>query len=104
MEAPLHKNFYNNEDRRHFNSILQAVAKEFANISVLSLKKIWEPDNGNLFLQEGNRFTSQGLNTYWEAVDRTIQYAATTVIKKLMQKLQRLSDKYHWSSDKYHKN
>ena len=86
IEAPFHTNFNDNERRRMFNNVLQEVAKSFDKVAVLSMKKIWEPEDPNLYLAESSRFTAAGLITYWEAVDRTIQYADTTILRKIAAK------------------
>ena len=82
IEAPLHVEFRNNLERNDFNKSLQSVAKFHKSVSVLELKKIWDPDNRNFYVGESDRFTADGLLSYWEAVDRTVKYADTTIMKK----------------------
>ena len=83
IEAPIHDNFRNNYERTVFNRNLNSVVKLFDDISILKLKKIWEPTNSRLFIEENNRFTSEGLANYWAAVDYTMKFMDTLLIDKL---------------------
>ena len=115
IEAPLHVNFPNNEDRMAFNKALNASAQFHDNTHVLALKKIWDPEDGQLFNTDARRFTSNGYSQYWYAVNRTIKFADTILMKKLVKKGEqseydknfkstkfiRRSDKqdrFHWSN------
>ena len=101
ITAPTHDNFDNNLDRVKFNKALQEVGNLYPNVAVLELKKIWDPQDTTLFIKESNRFTATGIQTYWEAVDRTVKYADTTVVKKIHMKTQAkeaTNDKYRWKS------
>ena len=52
------------------------------NVSTLMLKKVWNPSDDTLFLKDHERFTSEGLKSYWEAVDRTVRYFDSVVLPK----------------------
>ena len=78
----------------------------------------------NLFVTESDCFTAQGYAAYWEAVDKTVKYCDTILIKKLQKqrsnpksarkqpghrhkthealRKQEHYDKYHWSEVPYH--
>ena len=99
IEAPLHSEFDNNRDREIFNAALKEVSLLHEDVAVLELKKIWTYDNRNLYLANSDRFTVQGLHTYWEAVDRTVKYADTTILKKAALKI--LGPKRGQGVDKY---
>ena len=86
IEAPLHDHFSNNYMRQKFNKCLNTTALMHEGITVLQLKKIWDPTNTNLFIAESNRYTSEGLNTYWAAVDATVRFMDTILLNKLLMK------------------
>ena len=86
IEAPLHEAFHNNEERGKFNSCLLEMGKLHQNVSVLKLKKIWDPLDKMLYTTDQRRFTSEGYNKYWEAVDKTVKYCDTILLKKISKK------------------
>ena len=89
IEAPYHKTFKNNQLREKFNSCVKNMASLQENISVLSLKKIWDPNDTSYFIADSHRFMTRGHRKYWEAVDRTVCYCDTTImVKKKMKSLQ----------------
>ena len=45
IEAPYHRHFINNERRMDFNKCLRSLAKLHINVSVLQLKKVWDPED-----------------------------------------------------------
>ena len=100
IEAQLHRNFANNNLQRKFNNCLHQMAKFHEHTAVLALKKVWDPQDTNLFIKESCRYTFEGLNKYWEAVDRMIKFCDTILVKKLCknQQSQGNSDKYHWKA------
>ena len=52
-------------------------------VSVLHLKKIWNPEDSKLFIEESNRFTALGFQTYWEAIDCTVKFCDTTILRRV---------------------
>ena len=69
IEAPIHDNFHNNDERKIFNEAVIHAAQLHENVSVLQLKKIWDQENTRLYISESRRFTSEGLAKYWMAID-----------------------------------
>ena len=69
--------------RSKFNRALNTAASFHDNTHVLELKKGWDMRDSSLFLKEESRYTSTGLTTYWEAVDKTVKYTDTILFKKL---------------------
>ena len=65
-----------------FNRCLDEVAKLHNNVHTLVLKEVWNPKDGSLFLQDSNRYTADGYKSYWEAVDRTVRYFDSVILKK----------------------
>ena len=114
IEPPLNDNFNNNESRRKFNRALNTVTALHQNTSVLQLKKVWSEHDLQLYLQKEDRYTSSGLHSYWEAVDKAIKYADTLLMKKKQRNAKmssatqavpinhecgncgRPNDRYHW--------
>ena len=72
-----------------FNNCRHEMAKLFEDISVLELKKIWDPTDTSYFIGDTDRLSATGFKKYWEAVDRSVQYCDTTVmVKKKIKYLQ----------------
>ena len=82
IQAPEHINFPDNSQRFKFNRSLSDAAKLHSNVTTLVLKKAWDPKDQDLFLSDSSRFTIRGYNTYWEAVDCTIRYFDSIMLKK----------------------
>ena len=80
IQSPFHDGFSNNTERFKFNKALEDITKSHSNVSALELKKIWDPRNSALV--KDNRFTAEGFKQYWEAVDRTIRYCDSIILKK----------------------
>ena len=51
------------------------------NCFTLELKKVWDPKDLSLYLSS-QRFTTDGYSAYWEAVDKTIRYFDSVILKK----------------------
>ena len=83
IQAPLHDKFANNGDRIIFNRCLEETIKLHGGVSCLALKKVWNPQNVNLFVESCNRFTNDGFHDYWEAVDHTVRFCDSILLKKL---------------------
>ena len=68
------------------------------------LKKVWDSKNLNFFLESSQRYTAEGLTAYWEAVDRTVRYYDSVLLKKQdKKKLQRSlessqKDRFQWQN------
>ena len=81
IQAPHHINFGNNVQREQYNKCLEEMCKLHSNTHTLALKKIWDPQDTALYLSSG-RFSSEGYKLYWEAVDKTVRYFDSIVLKK----------------------
>ena len=84
----LHDN-YNELDlqkRKKFTKCLEKVAHGDRNISSLRLlKQNWDQQDDSLITRD-HRFTTHGWNTFWSAVDQTIQYFDEKMIPNMMEK------------------
>ena len=104
---PLHSRIRSkeNELREQFVMALTNVASLHENTYVLELKKKWDPEDHNLYNRTECTFTAEGLIAYWNAVDKTVKYFNTLVLKKRERKKltatdktsSQKEDKYHWS-------
>ena len=72
-----HCNYTNNTERKKLGTCMENMSKFFDNNVSLRLVHKWEFSDTNLFLKEQQRFTSEGLNTFWTALDKTIEYFET---------------------------
>ena len=81
IQPPSHINFKNNSNHFKFSKALEDVVKLHTNVHTLQLKKVWDPNDPNLYLESG-RFTTEGFKAYWEAVDKTARYFDSVVLKK----------------------
>ena len=113
IQAPRHKSFSNNAERIKFNKCLDRMSSYHANTRSLQLKKIWDAEDSTLFVKESRRFTAKGLDAYWEAVDKTIKYCDTLLMKKMNNKKKNKgsagivsvkSDRFHWQKPNLAKN
>ena len=84
IEAPLHMNQSdtNKQFRRLFHLSAGAISQFHENTWFLRLKKGWDDEDRSLFLKNEQRFTATGLRKYWEAVNKTVKYADTILLKK----------------------
>ena len=103
ISAPLHDKFINNAERIKFNIAVEDVAKIHSNVTSLELKKIWNPKDGSLV--EHGKLTNNGLKSYWEAVDKTVRYCDSVILKKKFLKKLKVPnqvqvDKFRWHNPK----
>ena len=71
----LHRNYDNYGQRKIFNEVLEAVTKEHEKICwSLKLLQIWDENDCQLFLKREQRFTREGLNNLWYAIDKTFAF------------------------------
>ena len=84
IQLPMHDLFPDNGLRYKFNKSLEEIARLHNNVYTLALKKVWDSKDTSLFIREfdAGRFTSIRLKTYWEAVDRTVRYFGSVILKK----------------------
>ena len=111
IQAPLNCQFDNNRERELFNQSLTNASKFQENVSVLELKKIWDRENTRLYVGEARRYTSEGLSTYWAAIDCTVRFMDTILFQKIearatkkarMEKSHEEDPKrFKWESDSY---
>ena len=86
IEAPIHNNFPDNYRRERFNYSLNHMVQFQEDTTVLKFKKIWDSSNSRLYIRENERFTCEGLSAYWAAVDCTLRYLDTILLKKFENK------------------
>ena len=84
IQAPLHDGFANNDERVKFNKQMERMAKFHHNTVALQLKKVWKRNDSTLYVSEARRFTTCGYAVYWEAIDKTVKFCDTILIKKIL--------------------
>ena len=67
--SPLQK-----ELRMKFAEVLENIAQHHRNVWTLKLRQVWDENNNSLFSHSNNKFTNEGLHTFWTAFDRTVKY------------------------------
>ena len=82
IQVPSHHLFSNNNLHYKFNKALEEVAKLHSNMTTLMLKKVWDESNPDLYIPDHSCFSASGYTAYWEAVDRTVRYFDSVLLKK----------------------
>ena len=68
--------------RYKFNQSLEDVVRFHRNTTTLKLKNVWDPKTKDLFAPQNGRFTSFRFTVSWKAVDKTVQYFDSILLKK----------------------
>ena len=107
MAPQLHKYFgdFNNEQRFMQSDSLHEIVKTMQDMSMLKLVKAWDKEESHFFIRDAYRFTSAGLEAYWQLIDCAIKFWDTVLSKKFTNKKPHLqqrkqshkNDKFHWS-------
>ena len=77
--------FYNNKEREHFGDKLKKFIPLYNNMSTLKLVQVWDIYDRSLYLGPQRRFTHEGKVQYWRAVDKTVRFCDTNILKKFGQ-------------------
>ena len=113
VQAPLHDSFLDNSLRFKFNKCLEELSRLHSNCHTLFLKRVWDPQNLNLVQLQGGtiRYTAEGYSTYWEAVDCTVHYFDSVLLKKQDKFGKKLKngdpvqkDRFRWQNPAYNKD
>ena len=82
IKPPENTNFANNKLRRRFSAALDKCVTYHDHTYALELKKGLDKDDSSLYNKSDRRFTSAGYKSYWGAIDKTIKFADTLLLKK----------------------
>ena len=85
---PKYKYFANNLYRDYFATALESQVEVYHNMCALQLKKVWDEEDGSLYMHEQRRFTQQGYCNYWRAINAAIKFWDKT-LREIMVKRQR---------------
>ena len=86
ISPSLHEQFEDYNLRRKFTKCLEKIAHGDRNIIAMRLmKQIWDQKDVNL-VNNQHRFTTEGYNTYWSAVDHAIKYMDEKIIPSMVEK------------------
>ena len=83
----IHRHYFNLEEREKFNKCLTTVEALHDNVICLELEQLWNPTDRRIFLHDTQKFSSDGYNTFWKAVDKTLKFADTSVIRHSNKKM-----------------
>ena len=109
MAPALHK-FLSNEDnmrREKFSRCLGQAVSYQQRMSMLHMVKYWDSEDGDNFIHDAYRYTSNGLFRYWLSIDSAVRYWFTAVLPKLIKPHSQRkktnvnhqpNDRFHWSS------
>ena len=81
-----HQDFTNNGLRRVFSDSLASCVTDHKNTFAVPLKKIWDHEDPSLYNKIDNKLTVQGYLSYWNAVNKTVKYVDTLLLKKATMK------------------
>ena len=79
INPPFHSSFINNSQQNKFAKAMDTTAAVYADNWSLQLKRIWDTQGRELYLDQVHKFSAKGLMTYWMAVDRTIKFWDTAL-------------------------
>ena len=99
INPPFHSSFTNNSQCNKFTKAMDTMAAIYADNWSLQLKRIWDTQARDLYLDQAHYYSAKGLVTYWMAVDCTIKFWDTALgpIHKTKQKpYAELSEKFWW--------
>ena len=84
IQLPLHDRIHSKENRLRiqFNKALASVVTLHDNTFALDLKKGWDLADKSLYNRDERHFTAHGIGQYWLAVDKTVKYFETLLLKK----------------------
>ena len=74
-----HVNYGNVYQRNDFKGSIIKTTKFQERHHAFELRQGWDKEDTSLFLQAQNRFTSNGIMTYWRAVDKVIMFSDAVV-------------------------
>ena len=81
IEPSINTNHQDTTLRMKFIRSLHAVSMSHNNMLVLPLKQGWDTNNPEYFLWHQQRITPKGLRALWSAIDNTIRFADTKLMR-----------------------
>ena len=83
--------------RNKFAKAMDATAAVYADNWSLQLKRIWDTQGCELYLDQVHKFSAKGYMMYWMAVDRTIKFwdTALSPLHKIKKKNQTTTGDYN---------
>ena len=108
ISPPTHKYFGKNNNKMRVmqsNSLFENT-KLRQDMSVLTMKKFWDHEDGNAFIYESYRFTHEGLMRYWQSIDSAVRFWTVALYPKIGQKhakavhkFARYGNQYKWNKN-----
>ena len=81
IQPTQHKNYNDLTLRKSFIDQLWKVNISYDDMIIMPLEQKWSDKDDNLFLEREKRFSTEGIKSYWEAVDNAIMYADSKVLR-----------------------
>ena len=105
ISPSLHCNYRNNNLRKKFTRILEDTCAYTEKSTSMRLRTGWDYDDTNIFLEPQQRFTTEGLASFWHATDKVIeeydQSVFQTVDAPMTSRSEPPRNEYSWQSLSY---
>ena len=102
VSPTLHKNYKNNVERKKFTQTLESNALITEKTTALRVRNGWDFEDNNLFLNDQQRFTVEGLASIWSAVDQVLEFYDLSKFDLVDAPLnQSTRNDYSWQSIEY---
>ena len=69
----MHKNYKNNALRKKYTRVLEDTCSITERMTAMRIRSGWDFDDTNIFLDNQQRYTTEGLASFWNAVDKLIE-------------------------------
>ena len=98
----LHNNYRNNTLRKKFTRSLEDICSYSEKSSAIRLRHGWDQDDNNIYLEQQQRFTTEGLASFWNATDKVIEDYDQNIFDKVDAPLEHeYRNDYKWVSPSY---
>ena len=103
MCPPVHTVFGDsgNMMRQELTHAIKRIVDTKKDMSTLSMIKVWDSEDRGNIMENGLRYTSQGLKNYWLSIDSAIRYWCTAICPKIGQKRMKNNPRFNNRSDKW---
>ena len=73
ISPSMHRNYRNNALRKKFTRVLEDICSITERMALIRIRAGWDFDDNNIFLDQQQRYTTEGLASFWNAVDKVIE-------------------------------
>ena len=102
MSPSLHDNYeeIDYQLRKKFTQNLENIVQKKETTAALRLKTVWNPRDLSLFSFREKRFTQHGWKTFWESIDKSIQFMDTKLIPEIIYNIEQRKKEAFRSNDR----